>query len=163
MLVIEIALGIVLAAVILRFWQSILSFGLVVALGAALLSAASIGIYFVYTNIDSIAPFVGILILVLLLVGSVSLFDRVGEFVSSYTIKHWNLEGGDIASIIYINLMYMAGMFFLAKGVFSNEYLADGLMSAILLFTISYFSMRSVKKQINNSRVQREVRKSYSE
>ncbi|RHW76806.1 hypothetical protein [Colwellia sp. RSH04] len=165
MLIIEIALGIVLAVIIINYWRDIINFGVVAIIGLVILSVLfGIG-YFIYDGWDSIAPFLPLLFTIICFVIGMPLLFKVSEFIenglSKYTIKAWNLTGGECIAILLITIMLSVGLSFLFRAVIMKNPPHNELPIGLWLVFFGGLIYKKNMKTINKTRGQRIIKSTY--
>jgi hypothetical protein len=163
MLIIEIALGIVLAVIILIFWRQIIGFGVIAIIAMIAISILGIGGYFLYNNFDAVSPFLPLIILLILLYGLWMLIKEVGKRISVVTLKKWDLSSGDISGILFSVPMFLLGLFFLSKTLITGDYEVTHLYGGGLLVIAGVIVWFANKKEIKRTRALRAIKASYKE
>lgn len=125
-MILEIALGIVLGVVILRYWQPIVALGLFAAVGAILFIIAGIVIYWIATNEPLLEK-----ILTISIVFTVYL---IGLLVSKLIAKRTVLKEGEIGVLLTITVfLIIATSFFFP---FITKWATDANKPELFLFLL---------------------------
>ena len=161
MLIIEIALGIVLAVVILIFWRQILGYGLLGILGIAVISVFSIGGYYAYENFDSVIGLVAGIGIIAAIIGAIVLSDVVGSKISELMIKKWDWSIAEVGGYMFL----MSVFFFSVHLMFDDDggVVAGGIL---LMFIDVIFAIAHWRKVIANKKKRATIRfieESYAE
>ncbi|WP_445359603.1 hypothetical protein [Microbulbifer sp. ANSA005] len=163
MLIIQIALGIVLAVVILRFWRQILGFGIIGLIGIALLGTVLTAGYFAYENIHSISPFIGLAVFIGGLVGLVKFFEVSEKYLSKVTVEVWNLSAGDVFFLLFLLCLVVLAFFFFGKAIWLTESRAGNILIGTILFIVTVSGYFIYQKELKRGRASRSAQASYKE
>lgn len=161
MLIIEIALGIVLAVIILVFWHEIIRFGLLGALILAALSAVAFGSYYAYENFSSIAPLLSIMVFIIILIFFVKYVDVLMRKISIITLNKWNLTSGEIFGNTFVAFLILAGLTSAAYSLFTSNYGSVSMSLGIASIVIGLIGYKVQIKDIKKSREHRAITESY--
>ena len=158
MLIIQIALGIVLAVVALRFWTNIIAFGVVGMIALAVLFAVILGASYIYE----------VLSLVLIIFITFAVYCSIGiagAELSVVTIKKWNLDSGDVAGMVFGVALLICGIYFAFNNYVTDKH-SDAFVSicVFLLFASCSAAVFYVQlKEIKKTRGLRSIKKTYTE
>ena len=161
MLIIEIALGIVLAVIILRYWQEIIRFGGYGILFITIVSGILFGGYYLYENLEKVAPFLAIAFVLFIFFSAFVVINFFGQKLSVISLEKWNLSCSEITGIIFIISMVFLGMYFILSDFISGEN-NDATFGFVFFFLGvigGFVHLRDIKK----AREQRAIRKTYAE
>jgi hypothetical protein len=164
-LIIEVALGIVLAVIILNYWRNIIGWGVLAIIGTIFITAV-VGVgYLIYNSWDSITPFIPLLLIVICFVIGIPLLFKVSEFIedglSQFTIKAWNLTGGECIAILFITIMLTVGLSFLFRAVIMENPPHNELPIGLWLVVFGGLVYKKNMKTINKTRGQRVIKRTY--
>lgn len=123
MIIIEIALGIVLAVLILRYWREIIGLGIlggVFAVGVSILLLIG---YFIYENHEKIETglVITITVLAIFVVPYIGV-KFISRKISPFTLRKWNLTCGEITAFIMIISTTLTGILLLLRSKLSGEF-----------------------------------------
>ncbi len=166
MIIIEIALGIVLAVIILNYWQDIIGWGILAVIGSVIIAALAGVSYFIYSNWDSLAPILALLLIVVCFVIGMMILHKVCEFLderlSRFTIKMWNVTGGESIAILFMIITLTVGIFFVLKAVITENPPHNNLpIGCLLIFIGGLIYNNNIKNSIKKTRAQRIIQKTY--
>lgn len=161
MLIIEIALGIVLAVVVLNYWREILKFGFRGLLLICFLAVLTIVGYYMFEYFELIRPYLGVVIFSLIYISmvflSVFLGESLAEKLAASSLNKWELSGGEVKRILFLVLAFILGICLVSMGQTSAAYLFFG-STLLLLSLVGGFVY---KKELNRALEQRAARKTY--
>ena len=122
MLIIEVALGIVLAVVILRYWRELISVGILGGIAIVAISALIFGGYYLYENTELFYGILSVIAFAFFISGIYKVIEICGKRVSQVTLEKWNFTSGEIFGVLFIVIMVILGLFFIVKATISGEY-----------------------------------------
>lgn len=167
MLIIQIALGVVLAVIILAYWRKILSIGVLSFLIILAISGVCITGYFAYSNQDIIREILIVVLVVSTMIGLIILAKIIGESFSKKlsinTIRRWNLTFGDIVgSILFLSIL-ICGLFSIIQAILIHTIESGYFSIGLALLLIGSIGCFIHFKEIKRSQKQRKIKSSYQE
>ncbi|MBI3231387.1 MAG: hypothetical protein HYZ45_14845 [Burkholderiales bacterium] len=105
-MIIDIALGIVLAVFILRYWPAIVALGIIAVIGFVLLAFVGVGIYFIASNEAVLQKVLTVLTLVAVFL--------VGSFVSQLIAQRTVLKSEEVGVLLTIAIFLTVTTLFFA-------------------------------------------------
>jgi hypothetical protein len=146
-MIIEVALGVVLGYVLIKFWQPILAFGIWSAIGISLIAVGGVAFYWVSSNQKVMDE-----ILALSVVGA---FFFAGMTLSKFLSKYSVLTAGDIGGILAAFIFLAPTTIFFAW--FLSEWATAADEPTILLFMLPLIGLwawawRRISKLLNERR-----------
>ena len=154
MLVIEIALGIVLAVVVLSYWRLIITFGIIGVIGLAVIAVIIFGGYMIYENYDSlIEPFliiIFVLVLMFVLYVVLNLIESTIARINTVTLKKWNLLFWEIVVTLFLLFTMLTGVYFIYIAAFSGggiENYSIGIIWILVCAIYGFFCIKDIKNE----------------
>ena len=163
MLVIEIALGIVLAVVILRYWKEILGLGFLGVTIIAVLASIAYGSYYAYQNFDIILPILIFITLLVLLVLAKHALKSLLAKLSVETIKRWDVSCGEILGITFSTLVIISGLLLIGSSLYSDENRIPLIFMGVIISVVGIAICKSYYSDIKREREYRAIRKTYED
>jgi hypothetical protein len=111
MLIIEIALGIVLAVIILGYWQELIKLGVIGIIGVAIISFVGLASYFAYINFDLIVSWLPVVTVILSLFVIPILFRASEEKLSALSLKKYKFRFGEVFGLVLSSSAFFLGIF----------------------------------------------------
>ena len=114
MLIIQIALGIVLAVVILKFWRETLVLAILAIATSIVLGAIAGGGYVIYENIDllnrNIETIFSVVLFLAALVSACWILVKIDQFLSPITERRWRINSKELFQIVISILLVLSGI-----------------------------------------------------
>lgn len=163
MLIIQIALGIVLAAVILNYWRQIIGLGI----DAIIIIAVFAGVYFggsyTYENFDNALPFLVIIMFIATLYFLQRVIRLFNKRLTVRSIEKWDLSSEDIGSVLFSILLLMLAISLFGAALYWRDESTTFYVLGTIFFIASVMKGISSKKEIEKSREKRAIRRTYLE